>query len=183
MKKRGKKTIILPVLLIIAGIWFYMALAIMKRSRQEASYVQTPEIALTSINNEKTFLTNYDSEKYLLFIYFNTHCDFCKFELRELEKNMAEFGNTEIFLVSAEPLDNLKRFNSQHSLNIYPNAGIYHCPYNMLEKHFGKLASPTIIIYNPDRELIKRFRGSTRITDILKAINHEETGKPPPAYQ
>lgn len=129
-----------------------------------------PVVTFGNLKGDSIISTNWDGEKQIIVICFNTNCDFCQFELKELEKRIPEFENTEIVLVSAEPLDTLRKFNSELQFDLYPNAGIYHCPNDTLQKYFGKPAAPTTFIYGTDRMLLKKFSGATRIDDMLDVI-------------
>ena len=83
---------------------------------------------------------------------------------------LTEFENTEVVLISAEPIDAIKLFMHSKGLQNHPNAGAYHCPYSSLQKYFGQLAAPTTFVYDTSNKLSKRYNGATRIEDLLKAI-------------
>lgn len=165
-----KKNIIWIIILLLVISWSYIAFVLHKSGKKVALYQEVPPVVLTAIDNRNKILSDYDSDNSLLFIFFDTHCDFCQFELKELEKQVPEFVNTDIVLVSAEPLDTLRKFDKNHKFKNYLNCGIYHCPYGNLQKYFGKLVSPVALIYGVDRKLIKRFIGGTRIDEMLNVI-------------
>jgi len=133
-----------------------------------------PKFLFIGLNNSIFDSDILDTDSCILLIFFNTHCDFCQFELKELEKRIPEFKNTEFVLVSAEPLDTLKKFNKQTDFYLYPNTGIYHCPYDTLQKYFGKLVSPTTFIYGTDRKLIRQFKGATCIDNMLNVVRQAQ---------
>jgi peroxiredoxin len=112
-----------------------------------------------------------------LLIYFNTHCDFCQFEIEELSKRLPEFENTEIILVSAEPIDSIRPFMQTLGFHSYPGAGAYHCSYDTLNKYFGQLAAPTTFVYGTNNKLVKRFNGATRIDDLLQVVQTAQVNK------
>ncbi len=157
-------------MLIIAAIWLYIIYS--TYSVIEPNQF-VPSIICGNIDNNPFNLEMVDDQKQILLIYFTIHCDFCQFKLKELEKRVPEFGNTEVVMISPEPLDSLIVFNQQLQFDLYPNAAIYHCPYDTLQKHFGKLVAPTTFIYGKDKKLLKKFIGATRIDDMLNVIQQE----------
>lgn len=166
-----KKWTVRGLIVAIIVSWIFIGLKIYQHNQQPIRYKWEYSTKFTNVYNGKPLvISNYDSDKCLLLIYFNTQCDFCQFELKELEKSVSKFENTEIVLISAEPLDTLRKFGQKYQFHLYPNAGFYHCCYDTLQKHFGKLISPTTFIYGTDGKLIRQFNGTTRIDEMLKVI-------------
>ncbi|MGF7138632.1 peroxiredoxin family protein [Roseimarinus sediminis] len=129
-----------------------------------------PKIELLSSQNEIIYLTDFSYDEIKLLFFFNTHCDFCRYELEELSKRIPEFENTEIILVSAEPIDTIKHLGQTLGLHVLPNVGVYHCPFDSLQKYFGQLAAPSTFVYGTNNKLVKRFNGATRIDDLLQVV-------------
>lgn len=170
MKRYFRFFTIVAVVILIAYLWHLSYKKIAEKNTLAKQYMQVPVLELGNLEGGFELLNGLGRDINKVIIYFNTHCDFCQFELKELEKKVPEFENTEIILVSAEPLDSLREFNQDLEFDLYPNAGIYHCPYDTLQKYFGKLVAPTTFIYGADKILLKKFNGATRIDDMLDVI-------------
>lgn len=157
----------------VSYLWYTSYKVIAEKKTIEDQIRQIPKLELNTLEGASVSLYSFDNEVRIIVLYFNTRCAFCQFELKELKRRVPEFIDTEIVLISAEPLDTLRPFDNKLQFDLYPNAGIYHCPYDTLYKYFGKLIAPTTFIYGTDKKLLKKFKGATRIDDMLSVIEQE----------
>ncbi|MCF8359007.1 MAG: peroxiredoxin family protein [Prolixibacteraceae bacterium] len=165
------------IALLIGSLWFLSFNKISQKKEAYSKFESIPKIELHTSQNEIFYLTDFSYDEVKLLIYFNTHCDFCQFEMEELSKRLPEFENTEIILVSAESIDSIKFFMQTLGFYSYPSAGAYHCPYDTLNKYFGQLSAPTTFVYNTKNKLIKRLDGAARIDDLLQVVQTVQANK------
>lgn len=158
------------IALLVGSLWYLSFSKISKRKEAFERIENLPKIEMLTTQNELIYLTEFSFDEVKLLIYFNTQCDFCRYELEELSKRIPEFENTEIILVSAEPIDTIKHLEQALGLHFFPNVGVYHCHYDTLQKHFGQLAVPTAFVYDTNNKLVKHFKGSTCIDDLLQVV-------------
>jgi peroxiredoxin len=170
MKKKIRCFIFAAIALLVGSFWFLSFRQILKKKAIIEQFETLPPIEMFTLQNEKIQLTDFSFDEVKLLIYFNSHCDFCHYELEELSKRIPEFENTEIILVSAEPIDTIKHLGQAFGLQAFPNAGVYHCPFDTLQKYFGQMAAPTTFVYGTNNELVKHFKGATRIDDLLQVV-------------
>ncbi len=168
MKSWFRLIILAIIVLLVCGLWLLSIHQISKKKAAIGRIENLPKIEMLTLQNEKIFLSDFSFEETKVLIYFNTHCDFCQFEMEELSKRLPEFENCEIFLFSAEPIDSLQKLCNQFKGGY--NVTIGHCPYDTVVKYFGKLGSPSIFIYGEDNKLVKKFNGSTRINELLDVV-------------
>jgi len=170
MKNLVRYLILAVVALLVGWLWFLSFLQISKKRAINEQLKTLPPIEMYTLENETVLLTDFSFDEVKLLIFFNSHCDFCQFELEELTMRLPEFENTEVVLISDEPIDAIKLFMHSMGLHNHPYVGAYHCPYSSLQKYFGQLAAPTTFVYDTSNKLSKRYNGATRIEDLLKAV-------------
>lgn len=166
------KYLVLIVIVSIIGCLWYLSYAKIAQNQAVQNLInQIPDFEFGTLAGDTISLKFLDNEESTVIVYFNTHCDFCQFELEELERRVSEFEKVHFLLVSAEPKDTLRSYSAQHSFDSLPNVDICRCSYKKLRQWFGKLAAPSIFIYDTEGKLIKNFRGAVRIDDILLALD------------
>lgn len=168
MKRQVRYIVLFFILFVLGGLWYFSYKQVSAKKATIERIENLPPIMIETLKNGKALLNDFSNDETKLLIYFNTHCDFCQFELEGLSKRLPEFENCEIVLFSAEPIDSLQKLYSQFHESY--NVTIGHCSYDTIVKYFGKLGSPSIFIYGADNKLVKKFSGSTRIDELLDVI-------------
>jgi len=171
--KTTKHFVLIVIIVVVGCLWYMSYNKIAQKKAAQEQISQIPDFEFGTLAGDTISLNYLDSEENTVIIYFNTHCDFCQFELEELEKRISDFEKTHFLLVSAEPMDILKSYAAQHSFNSLSNVDICRCSYQKLNQWFGKLPAPSIFIYDPEGQLIKHFKEAVKIDDILSTLeNH-----------
>jgi thioredoxin-related protein len=119
-----------------------------------------------------------DSSKYELpnntiptiIILFNTTCEHCQYEAKEIKKSISSFSQASILMISSEPIKTIKAFSEQYGLNNEASVSFTKINRENIFETFGSVSIPHIFIYNKDRKLIKEFKGETKIEAILKYL-------------
>ena len=125
----------------------------------------------------KAQLVDLDSLAYTLpsfsstcLIHFNSGCEHCQYELREIKKNLAAFSNTQVVLMSSENIAVIKKASIDFGLDSLPNIHFTKINAEHVFDTFGSISIPHIFIYGKDRKLIKEFKGETKMEAILKYL-------------
>ena len=64
-----------------------------------------PNFSFTNIYNNRVFKNkDLEKNKATLIIYFNTECDHCKYEIKQISKQSKKFQNFQIVMMSFEVL-------------------------------------------------------------------------------
>jgi thiol-disulfide isomerase/thioredoxin len=118
-----------------------------------------------------------DSSKYELHILtatvvilFNTTCEHCQYEATEIKKSISFFEKTSILMISSEPIKTIKAFAEEYGLNSEANITFAKINRDDVFETFGSVSIPCILIYNKSRNLVKEFKGETRIEAILQYL-------------
>lgn len=101
----------------------------------------------------------------ILLVYFNSECEHCQWEVREISENLARFENIKLAFVSHEPEEQARAFLTQHKLESF-----------YLKVSADRVMSsfdggvPQILIYK--KGLLERhYRGEVRIEVILEVLD------------
>ena len=99
-----------------------------------------------------------------MLLYFNSECEHCQWEVKQLSENIDQFADVNLAMVSLEPTDSAYQFLKKHSLEQY---FIETNPENIMKTFSGGV--PQIFIYE-EGELRKKFKGEVKIEVLLEAI-------------
>lgn len=168
-----KKTIKIVLLILFVGLSSYITLAINKKKDYKekiAKYTEKmPSFKLNSINNSVVKSDNLQGKKTLI-IFYSIDCDFCEAEAVQLEKNKSFLTNTNIIMISSDEKDKIESFKKEYNLTANNYSFCQDKDGSLMEK-FGIQGTPITFIYNEDKDLLKRFNGSTHFKNIKKYLN------------
>jgi peroxiredoxin len=103
--------------------------------------------------------------------YFNTSCDFCQHEIKDVVQHLHLFKNAELLFVSEQPKDTILKFCTNYGLDTINNIQIYKVNYLEFIKNFGEVTPPTTFLFNQDSTLIKKYKGQVRAPFLCDEIN------------
>jgi hypothetical protein len=105
-----------------------------------------------------------DATTDVVFVYFNSECEFCQWEIAEIEKNMEFFQNCQLLLASFEPRDSALKFLDRHNLSKYY---LDVDPSLLTETITGGV--PQVFVYKDD-DLAKHYAGEVKIDAIVAEL-------------
>lgn len=121
---------------------------------------------LDSIATTNSFITKGSS---FCVFYFNSDCEYCQNEAKELKHNIRLFKNVQVIMVSFNSIADIKKFKKEYNLN-YPNITFLQDPKFEFKEWFGKSSVPAVFIYNSQHKLVKEYHGETKMETILKSL-------------
>ncbi|RZL32280.1 MAG: redoxin domain-containing protein [Pedobacter sp.] len=170
-----KRRIILLTCLIffLTGFTGFMVYKIVKTKKQNnavAAIKQTlPNFTFYKLDSVETGNTFIENDKAVCIFYFNSDCEHCQYEAKEINKNIALFKNAQIVMVSFNTIKEIKDFSKQYNLN-HPNVTFLQDPKLEFKKWFGETSVPAVFIYNAKHQLVKEYHGETKIEAITKYL-------------
>jgi thiol-disulfide isomerase/thioredoxin len=161
------------VLVVVATILGYIALKIhsgvsLKKEIEKSREVIPFHCFYTLNEKHPDFKGTKKRDSYVL-VFFSPGCDHCEYEIESIIHKADSFNNVIIFLVSDQPVKNLKAISEQYELQKYPQIEILYGDYECTKSVYGIIMFPTTFIYDRDFRLTKIFRGETSASAILKA--------------
>ena len=125
-----------------------------------------PEINSQTINPNKSSWANSGSQ--VILVFYNSSCQNCRYEIEAIEKNLDSFKNINLLFISDEPKETINIFSRKFLLRDMNTVWWLKMEPEDVYKTFGDTGIPHIWIYNKEGELIKEFRGPTRVEAILE---------------
>lgn len=110
--------------------------------------------------------------RYLLVILFNSECDFCQQEARDIQSNIEALGETKVLMVSTESFRQIQDFQKRFKL-IHPNIQLARIEPEKAHQKFGKFSFPKLFLYNPEGDLIETFNGRTKMSTIIGELKRD----------
>lgn len=106
-----------------------------------------------------------------VFIAFHPDCEHCQYEAKSINERHTDLTHVNIVMFSVANDSITKAFSKQYGLDSLKNVHVLSDTTKAMEKLFDVKGIPTIVIYNAQNQLIKRYNGETKIEAILKVLS------------
>jgi len=136
---------------------------------QQASRLPSFDILLT---NGGSFATSAVAKnKPLVLIYFAPGCDHCQTLMRAFFKNVQQFKNADVLMVTFTSLKDVAQFEKTFETAKYPNikAGLEKRPL-FLQSFYKLQNTPFTALYDKKGQLVTSYKKEERVADLLKAM-------------
>jgi len=163
---------VLPIIIVFAISYLgYSIIQISqnKKTRDER-IAQIPAFELKTMQ-EKIFTKNdLIHTMPIVFIYFNSECDFCQVETEEIASNIKNLEGMQIIFVSNEPISQIITFQQKYKLDKYNNVlFLYDFGGNFLLQ-LGIKTIPSSLIYSKKGILLSKNNGPIKVDYLLKSL-------------
>ncbi len=170
MIKRDKlKTLLIGFSLTVTTVAAYLLQhKISERNVKTEKLKSLPEFGIEEVLMKKIFTDNQLRAKdFKYIIFFNTECDHCLQEIKEIENGIKAFGNSMFLFISNEEEEKLQRFAASLNFNAFPfllgrDADL------KINNLFDVKGLPSIYIYNNKNALIRKFVGEIKIQKLIQ---------------
>ncbi|WP_299106094.1 redoxin domain-containing protein [uncultured Tenacibaculum sp.] len=105
-----------------------------------------------------------------VFIYFNSDCDYCQSEAIKIKQRLNEFENIQLVFISFESKKEIEQFAKRYELNNKENIVFLEDKKAEFSELFDVHSIPYVIVYDSNHKLLKKFKGVTKIDNILKVL-------------
>lgn len=161
--------------IILISVFVFLGYNILKKisyKKEVAERIKTiPNFNFLTLNNEGFTQNDLATNKNNLFVYFNSECDYCQSEATQISENLTKFKTTQFIFVSFESIEGIKQFAEIHYLLNKENIVFLQDKEMIFEELFDAKSIPFMLLYSKDNQLIKKYKGATKIDNILKHIN------------
>lgn len=139
--------------------------------KEVAERIKTiPNFTFLTLNNKTFSEKELTKNTHKLFVYFNSDCDYCQSEASQISENLIQFKDTQLVFVSFEPIEGIKQFAKTYNLLYKENTIFLQDKEMVFEELFDAKSIPFMLLYSKDNQLIKKYKGATKIDHILKHI-------------
>ncbi len=162
-----KKYIIFFLIFSLALGGFYLISRKAEEKAQAKEKIQTmPDFSFLALDS--TVFSAADlAERKTILVYFNSTCEHCQYEAAEISKHIKEFENINLLFVSEQNLAEIRAFSETYGLDKQENVKFLKAPDNGFYKVFGSSPIPSIFIYNAEKQLIKNYKGETKVELLM----------------
>jgi len=105
-----------------------------------------------------------------ILILFNTECDHCQREAKEISEKMEAFKNYELLFIAADSVHKIDNFSKTYNLADKPNVKFGRADYQDVFMNFGSIPTPSVYIYSRERKFVKSFLGETPVEELIKYL-------------
>jgi thiol-disulfide isomerase/thioredoxin len=105
-----------------------------------------------------------------ILILFNTDCDHCQREAKEISEKIDAFKNYQLLFIAADTLDQIANFSKTYNLADKPNVKFGRAEYQDVFINFGSIPTPSVYIYSRERKFVKSFLGETPVEELIKYL-------------
>ena len=171
MKKILK--ILIPLLIVsITGLMTYKVITKINHKKEIAANIKKiPNFSYNKLNNEPFTHSNLISNRAVLFIYFNSDCDFCNHEAEMIQQNSDKLNTIQIVFVSFETDEKITAFANTYNLLGYDNIHFLRDTTNSFATAFDVNSLPCLVLYNKEHLLIEKIKGQVKIETVLAKFN------------
>ncbi len=173
-----KKSILSGTIICLIVIVLYLGFSIITKIKEknavEKSLVTIPKFELLSLNNKLYSNLSITPSYPVIFIFFNSECDFCQHEAQSISENLNKFKEIQIIFISEEPIKKIKQFSNKYNLNHQPKIHFLYDRLGNFSNRFNIRSIPYILIYNKNQMLIKKHNGLLSTNGILRVLQQND---------
>lgn len=168
-----KKKLRIIGLLLIASIFGFLGFKITNKiSHKKEVAANTKTIPTFSfLDTEGNVYTNKNlPNKPIVFVYFNSDCDYCKSEATKIEERLEDFKEAQLVFISFEEQDSIIAFAKEYKLYNKENIVFLEDKKGDFSQIFDVNSIPYIVVYNKNKSFLQKFKGATKIDSILAVL-------------
>jgi hypothetical protein len=108
------------------------------------------------------------SAERILFDYFNPDCEHCQYMAGEFVRNADRLSHYQLILVTIADSTSVDQFRKTYGLDKVRNLVILRDTKFAFAGIFGPSMIPAFYLYGPDRKMIRKVLGETKMENLLK---------------
>ncbi|MFD2940897.1 peroxiredoxin family protein [Flavobacterium notoginsengisoli] len=170
--KKNIKTIL--TLLFISSVIFltYQIVSKINHKIEIQQNIKTiPQFNYQDINGKRFTNKNLKKVTPVIFIYFNTECEYCNEEAIMIQENIQKFKDCQIIFISFEKQEQIEKFSKHYKLDLYNNVHFLHDSKVTFATTFDVHSLPCIVLYDKNQNLIEKIKGQIKPVILFKKLN------------
>jgi peroxiredoxin len=126
-----------------------------------------PSMNFTTLNGTQMNTQSLKGKSIL--ILFQSDCDHCQREAKEIREHIEAFKDYAVYFISADPMPAIEKFAKDYDLLSQANFSFGMTTVENVLNSFGPIPAPSVYIYS-DQALVQKFNGEVSIDKILQAL-------------
>lgn len=173
MKNTLKIIFVLLFASILLILGYQVTSKIIYKDRVAKNIKRIPQFSYQNINGD--FFNNQNLKKNtpIIFIYFNTECEYCNEETQLIKENIVGFKNFQLIFISLEKAELIQKFAQNHQLTNYDNVHFLCDSKVTFASTFDASSIPCMILYDKNHKLIEKIKGQTKPEILIKRLNNK----------
>ncbi|MFT3949066.1 MAG: TlpA disulfide reductase family protein [Agriterribacter sp.] len=165
--KTGILLLILSALLILS----YKVITTVQQKKIVSNAIQTlPDFTVADLNGLPFSNSNLEKNTPVIFIYFNSTCDFCQHEAESIRENIQLFDKMRLLFLSSESPELIRNFARTYGFAEYENVTFLTDANSKLALKFGISTIPSTLVYGKDLKLVRSYNGQVKAGTIIKEL-------------
>ncbi|MFH6943716.1 MULTISPECIES: TlpA family protein disulfide reductase [unclassified Flavobacterium] len=169
--RKYSKIILLLLLVSFLSFMVYNIISKINHKKELAEHIKTiPAFNYQDLNGVAFTNKNLKTDIAVLFVYFNSDCEFCNEEAQMIQENIEKLSLIQVVFVSFEQVKQIKSFAQKHSLLNHDNIHFVSDTNVTFATSFDVKSLPCLVLYNKNQQLIEKIKGQTQVATILKKL-------------
>lgn len=165
-----KKILLVGIIIFVLIGGYYIYQKIEQKKALAQHIVSLPEFSFTQTDGKPFTSENIAQNTSVIFLYFNTECSYCWYEIQDIKEHISEFKDTQLVFVSKEESYKIREFAQNEGLDKVSNVIFLQDSLGKFVTIFGSNHIPSLFVYNSTHQLVFQYKGQTRAKTILKYL-------------
>lgn len=169
----GARGLLLLLILGLGGLLFFKTSArIVDKKQIENNLQSLPKVLVSDLDSTQFSVSTWADNQAVIIFYFDTNCEHCQSEAQALKSQAEAFKEAKLLWLSVAQLAQLRAFEQKFDLEKTFGSAlkIAQITPEAADKEFGFRVVPTILIYDGQQKLVKKYVGETKIETLRKYI-------------
>ena len=132
-----------------------------------------PEFSFCTLEGASFTNAQLPQNNKIVFIYFNTECEYCFYETKDISEQLERFKATTLLLVSNEKKEAIKAFAIKQNLQDNSQVIFLQDSTYTFAKQFEANSIPYILVYDAQGKLLLRHKGQIRAEKLLQLLDEK----------
>lgn len=168
-----KKVIIVVVVLFLAVMGVQVLKKLQHKEQVQQALAILPEFSFCTLEGASFTNAQLPQNNKIVFIYFNTECEYCFYETKDISEQLERFKATTLLLVSNEKKEAIKAFAIKQNLQDKSQVIFLQDSTYTFAKQFEANSIPYILAYDAQGKLLLRHKGQLRAEKLLQLLDEK----------
>ena len=173
-----KRTVVKKVIIVVVVLFLVvMGVQVLKKLQHKEQVQQAlailPDFNFYTLEGASFTNAQLPQNNKIVFIYFNTECEYCFYETKDISEQLERFKSTILLLVSNESKEAIKSFAIKQNLLGKDKVICLQDSAYTFAKQFEANSIPYILAYDAQGKLLLRHKGQLRVEKLLQLLGEK----------
>lgn len=169
-KRYIKFSLIGGAFLLVSFLLIQVVIKLNHKEEVKEKLSHLPNVELQDLSGDKTKLHDFILDEKIILAYINTECGICTDQMQAFKNVLPQLKNTSIILVSGQDIDSLKNYKTKNKIFKNPKIQLTHDYTEHFYMEFDIKATPHILMYDENGELLLNHKGYLKAEKILEIL-------------